>query len=90
MTNCQRGAVTMGVSEDQLWNVSQKYGDLLKLQRNFADAQKAYIDAEGSGVQRRSRRSSGHRLQAEAEALEATAAPELWVEAWQLEREARR
>lgn len=35
-------------------------------------------------------RGSGRRLRAEAEALESTAAPERWVEAWQVERQAGR
>ncbi|CAL1153994.1 unnamed protein product, partial [Cladocopium goreaui] len=66
-------------AKDQLWSISQRYDSLLKLQRDFADAQRAYFDAEGD------------RFKAEAEALttDEGATVERWLRAQKLEREAK-
>lgn len=66
--------------EDKLWSISQKYDSLLKLQREYVDAQAIFLDAEG------------HRLKAQARALSADEGmelAELLVEAQKREREAR-
>ena len=70
----------MSTPQDQLWSISQRYDSLLKLQRDFADAQRAYFDAEGD------------RFKAEAEALttDEGATVERWLRAQKLEREAGR
>lgn len=66
-------------AKDQLWNISQRYHGLLKLQRDFGDAQRAYFNAEAE------------RFKAEAEALstDEEGTVERWLEAQQLEREAK-
>ena len=65
-------------SRIEIWNISQRYEGLLKLQRDVADAQKAYFDAEGD------------RLKAEAEALSTDEGQpvEGWLQAQKLESQA--
>eukprot|EP00434_Breviolum_minutum_P011322 symbB.v1.2.009992.t1/scaffold646.1/size176640/8 len=72
--------VTDEEAKDKLWSISQKYDSLLKLQREYVDAQAIFLDAEG------------HRLKAEARALSADEGmelAELLVEAQKREREAK-
>ena len=66
--------------KEKLWSISQKYDSLLKLQREYVDAQAIFLNAEG------------HRLKVEARALSADEGmelAELLVEAQKHEREAR-
>ncbi len=72
------GGSTFAFSKEKLWSISQKYDSLLKLQREYVDAQAIFLNAEG------------HRLKAEARALSAEGMElaELLVEAQKHEREA--
>lgn len=65
--------VTDAEAKDQLWSISQRYESLLKLQRDFADAQRAYFE--------------GERFK-EAAAL-SDGETELWLRAQKVEREAK-